>query len=288
MNRKYLYLIAVVVLALSSCSKDDDGNDGPDIRPYRPNTRYLTRIEVPKTLTSGTQFIEHSTLIGKDSVMTFCLEYDLTRFHSRWVAFRFDGLTRGINVPRQDLWADDPSLSEKYHIGSGTFRGGVRGHICASHDRRYSEEANRQTFYMTNMTPMNYDFNSDYWSKFENHIQTLGRSTTFSDTLYIVKGGAIYDDEVKGWAYSSMGKAMPIPRHYFIAALKLKAGKYSAIGFWVEHKDDGSSASTSTLRSAACKISQLEERTGIDFFPNLPDNIEQQVESTLTYTDWNL
>lgn len=287
MNRKLLYILSIFVLVLSSCGKDGEDDD-IDIRKYRANTKYLTRIEVPQVKDSGTQFIEHSTLIGKDSVLTYCLEYDLSRYHSRWVAFRFDGLTRAISVSRQDTWADDPSLSEKYYIGSGTFRGGVRGHICASHDRRYSIEANRQTFYMTNMTPMNYDFNSNYWSAFESKMQTLGRSASFADTLYIVKGGTIYDGAYSGWAYSSMGKPMPIPKHYFIAALKLKAGKYSAIGFWVEHKTDGSSASESTLRSSAVKISQLETYTGINFFHNLPDNIEKSVENTLTYSDWAL
>lgn len=281
--------MSVIVLAFSSCGKDDDGYEMPDIRRFTPNLRYTTRLEVPQLAQTGTQFIQHSTVIGSDSVMTYCLEYDLTRLHSRWVAFRFDGLTRGINVPRQDTWADDPSLDMKYRIGSGAFSGGVRGHICASHDRRYSVEANKQTFYMTNMTPMDYDFNGRYWSKFENYIQTLGRSTSFSDTLYIVKGGVIDDSGIKKvWAYSSQGKQMPIPDHYFIAVLKLKAGKYSAIGFWVEHIKNAKAADMSDVRNAAVKISQLEDKTGINFFHNLPDGIENQVESTLSYADWEL
>ncbi|MBQ0141941.1 MAG: DNA/RNA non-specific endonuclease [Prevotellaceae bacterium] len=287
MKRVLLILSSIIILA-ASCSKDNE--DDINIRPYTPNTKYLSRLEVPKMLSgSKTRFIQHSTRINNDSVMTYCLEYDLEHYHSRWVAFRFDGLTRGVSAGRSDAWADDPALSDEYWIGAGTFNGnGVRGHICASYDRRYSVEADRQTFYMTNMTPMSYDFNGSYWSKFESYVQNLGRTTNFADTLYIVKGGTIYDGETKGTVRSSKGKIIPIPKHYFIALLRLKAGKYSALGFWVEHKEYGRSATSADVREAAVTIDYLEQQTGIDFFHNLPDNIETTVERDYSSTEWKL
>ena len=273
-----------MVILAASCSKDDSE---PEIRHYTPNSDYKKRLEVP-ALTSGTEFIYHSTLVGGDSVMTYCLEYDTLKHHSRWVAFRFDGLTRSIDSNRMDPWADDPSLSYKHWIGAGTFQGGVRGHICASHDRRYSQEANNQTFYMTNMSPMQYDFNGDYWTKFESYVQDLGRSTSFADTLYIVKGGTIRDGQTNGTARSSAGKSVVIPKYYFIAMLKVHSGKYSAIGFWVEHKDYGRKGTMTDVSDAAMTIDKLEKNAGIDFFPNLPDNIETSVEASMSKSDWNL
>ena len=239
-------------------------------------------------LSTGTQFIQHSTVMNGDSMMTYCLEYDLTKFHSRWVAFRFDGLTRQISSERKDPWTDDPDLASQYRIGSGTFTGGVRGHICASHDRRYSQEANDQTFYMTNMTPMGFDFNGSYWTEFEGYVQDLGRSTSFADTLYIVKGGTIRDGQIKGYAQSSARKQVAIPKYYFIALLKLKAGTYKSIGFLVEHKDYGRKATMDDVLDAAMTIDKLEQETAIDFFPNLPDDIETKVEKSYSKADWNL
>lgn len=284
--KRILFILCSIVILAASCSKSDD--DGIIIRPYTPSTAYLSRLEVPKMLSTGTQFIQHSTVVRGDSMMTYCLEYDLNKLHSRWVAFRFDGLTRLINSQRNNPWADDPKLASKYQIGSGAFQGGVRGHICASHDRRYSQEANDQTFYMTNMTPMGYDFNGSYWTKFESYVQDLGRSTSFADTLYIVKGGTIRDGQIKGYAHSSAGKQMVIPRYYFIALLKLKAGTYKAIGFLVEHKDYGREATMNDVRDCAMTIDKLEEQTAIDFFPNLPDDIEASVEKSYSKSDWNL
>lgn len=243
-------------------------------------------------LSTGTQFIQHSTEVRGDSMMTYCLEYDLTKFHSRWVAFRFDGLTRAKSTGRHDTWTDDPDLSPQYQIGAGTFSGGVRGHICASYDRRYSVEAEKQTYYMTNMTPMGYDFNGSYWTVFESYINDkdhgIGCSSTFADTLYVVKGGTIRDGQIKGYAHSSAWKQMPIPKYYFIALLKLKAGTYKSIGFLVEHKDYGRKATMDDVRDAAMTIDKLEQETAIDFFPNLPDDIETKVEKSYSKADWNL
>lgn len=274
-------IMMISALGYSSCSKDD----GDDIVISKVKLgKYESRIEVPKLKTSGTQFITHSTKIGKDSVMTYCLEYDLNKLHSRWVAFRFDGSTRGMGSGRTDAWADDPKLAKKYQIGPGTFSwGGVRGHICASYDRQYSKEANRQTFYMTNMTPMQYDFNSYYWTILEQFVQEKGRNASFADTLYVVKGGTIENGMTNGTVKSSAGKSIVIPKYYYIAVLRFKAGKYDAVGFWVEHKDygykDGNYASRNILATHICNVDFLEKQTGIDFFHNLPNSIEEAVES---------
>ena len=61
-------------------------------------------------------------------------------------------------------------------------------------------------------------------------------------------------------------------------------GQYKAIGFWFEHK----SYSNNNYASYALSIDELEEKTGIDFFHNLPDNIENEVERSYNKSDWGL
>ena len=274
------FCIATCLAIGISCGKDDDDN-GIIFNGVKPGA-YESRLEVPRLQSSGTVFIHHSTKVGADSVMTYCLEYNLSKNHSRWVAFRFDGKTRGIGSGRSDAWADDPKLDSYYHVGAGYFNGGNRGHICASYDRQYSKEANRQTFYMTNMSPMNGSFNSNYWTAFEQYVQEKGRSANFADTLYVVKGGTIANGMTQGTAVSSFGKSIVIPKYYFIALLRFKGGSYSSVGFWVEHNNHGyknSSAPRSVIGDCVVNIDRLEQLTGIDFFHNLPDGIEQSIES---------
>ena len=278
-NLSPLLLLFVAVALLSSCSKDNDSNI---IFSHVDLGKYESRLEVPKLTGGDNLFIQHSVKIGNDSVMTYCLEYNPAKNHSRWVAFRFDGKTRDLGSGRTNAWADDPKLPKKYQIGYGAFSRYTRGHLCASYDRQYNTEANRQTFYMSNMSPQQYDFNSNYWTAFENYVQDIGRDATFADTLYVVKGGTI--DQTLGTVKSSGGKSVVIPKYYFIALLRFKAGEYSAIAFWVEHKDDygysgNNYAPRSVVSNKAVTIDFLESKTGIDFFHNLPDQKESAIEA---------
>lgn len=294
MKQSLLLVLSLMALTVSCSDKDDDEVEVPGIivGDVPLSDSYLSRLEMPKMLDGGTLFIQHSTKVGLDSVMTYAMEYDLTQNHSRWVAFRFDGLTRQVGSRPSDRWTNDPKLPRQYGIGTGGFQGGVRGQLCGANDRRYRQEATDQTYYMTNSTPMDYDFNGEYWSRFESYINDAGNGIgmipSFTDTLYVVKGGTIYDENTMGHAYSSGGKAMPIPKYYFIAMLRFRSGKYSAMGFWVEHKDYGRSATNTDLRNAAVTIDYLEKQTGIDFFHNLPDKIENSVEANFSSSEWKL
>ncbi len=268
--------LTLTTLLTASCGKDDDVRLSSNSAKLGP---YESRVEVPKLKSKGTVFIQHSTLIGSDSVMTYCMEYDTIKNHSRWVAFRFDGKTRALGSGRSDAWANDPALPSKNQVGAGYFQGKSRGHLCASYDRQYSVEANKQTFYITNMSPMLSKFNSDYWTTFEQFVQRKGRDTSFADTLYVVKGGTIENGMTQGTSMSSGGKSIVVPKYYFIALLRYFAGSYSAIGFWVEHKTYNHEGSSADLATSAMNIDDLEEKTGIDFFHNLPDGTEQTIES---------
>lgn len=52
----------------------------------------------------------------------------------------------------------------------------------------------------------------------------------------------------------------------------------------MEHQD--SKPSTIRLADYALTIDELEEKTGIDFFPNLNDNLENALEATYSTKAW--
>ena len=243
------------------------------------------RIEVP-ALKSGGLFVSNWTVENNDSIMTYCYEFNTSQLHSNWVAYRFDAITRQRNTTRTDAWSDDPALPSQYRIGTGTFSGYDRGHICPSADRLYSEEANAKTFYMSNMSPQLNSFNTGIWETLESAIRTKGQNATFADTLYVVKGGLVSSGQMLGYVSRSGGKRVAVPKYYFCAALQKKGNTYNAIGFLLEHKVYDSTEKKLSLY--AMSIDALEEKTGIDFFHNLPDNIETQVEKSYNATLWGL
>lgn len=289
---------AVLALTLAACGDDDDGiiwgKDPGGNTPEAPKNT-TARMEVPKVKTDGTTYlISHSTRTGNRDVVTYSLEYDKAKLHSRWVAFRFDGNTRARNVSRSDEpFADDPGLPSDCCIGSKGFGSDYnRGHLCASADRLYSSEANSQTFYMTNMSPQLGLFNQGYWITLEGLVQKKGRDATFADTLYVVKGGSINDGQIMDWVSRPNGKKVAVPKYYYMALLKIKNGVYSSIAFWMEHKDYGynykKQAPLSAIKTHTVTVNELERLSGIDFFPNLPDSSEESVENQMIPSNWGL
>lgn len=145
---------------------------------------------------------------------------------------------------------------------------------------------------MTNMSPQLASFNQGYWVTLEGLVQKLGRNKTFSDTLYVVKGGTIKDNQIIDYVTRSNGKRVAIPKYYYMALLKVKNGVYSSIAFWMEHKEYGydkkHKAPLSEIAKNAISVNKLEELTGINFFPNLPDTNEELVESTCDKSAWGM
>ena len=288
-------LVASLLLAFTACGDDDEIQFGEstssDSESYTVSTDISTRMEIPEYMTDGsTTVVMHTTTESGKTVVTYTLEYSHVMMHSRWVAFRFDGDTRAKTVSRasNDAFMDDPDLSSDLAIGSNGFGTGYdRGHLCASADRLYSTDANEQTFYMSNMSPQISNFNQYYWVTLEGQVQTLGRNTSFSDTLYVVKGGTILEDQINGYITRSNGKQVAIPTYYFMALLKIKNNVYSSIAFLMEHKNYGSETATlDQIEEHALTVNDLEDFTGINFFPNLDDSQEESIESQLLPSNW--
>ena len=101
-------------------------------------------------------------------------------------------------------------------------------------------------------------------------------------TLYICKGGTIDKSEQ---VLATIGKGLIVPKFFFMALLRVKNGVYNAMGFWIEHKP----SNDKRLAKYAVSIKELERKTGIDFFCNLPDDIENVVEeAAVNNTLWGL
>ena len=295
------YLLSLSLLSsclfITSCDDDDNDFNGKiEITDENRNANdastdaSLARWEMPATDTSC-DYITHYTSAG---LLNYAMEYSKEKMHSRWVAYRYDSKLKAQVTSRSDEWGVEPfyNNNKTYQIATGFFGGYNRGHLVGSAERLYSHEANVQTFYMSNMSPMNGNFNSIYWGEIETLVRNWGRNCGAGDTLYVVKGGTLDSLLTTTTVKNTLGETvqMAVPKYYYIAVLSLSSeGKAKAIGFWIEHKDfkDSSLSNLKKIRqAAACTIDELEERTGIDFFCNVPDCIENIVEARYTRSSW--
>lgn len=288
MNVKNILYILISVIAITSCSNEETSENKSSIDLTNINAniggeKYAHRLEIP-ALNDDDYFLTRTTLVNGNENITYSISFNSERQHSRWVAFTFDSSNRNKKVGRSDNFQPDPDFLGEYTMTSKQINnnGYQRGHLVASYDRVYSREANEQTFYMSNISPQIGKFNTGLWNDLEYKINEAGAgwgcNPNFADTLYVVKGGTIAEGQ-----YTSKGSCPTVPKYYFMALLRLKDKTYNGVAFCFEHKN----YLPGGIADYAITIDRLEELTGIDFFCNLNDKLENAVESTIDKNTWN-
>lgn len=239
------------------------------------------RLEFPRFYQGNdTTFeITHSTT---EYGITYSLEWDGTKRANRWTCYEFSAATPNNSVGRNDTWSTDSSIPTEYQTDGSDYSGTgfSRGHLCPSGDRQSSVEQNKQTFCYSNMQPQYQNHNGGQWNNLEAQVRTWGENRSFCDTLYVVKAATI-DNSDQILSYTSTG--LIVPKYFYMCLLAVKDGEYKAIGFWTEHVNQ---AESYTYDHYAKSIDEIESLTGIDFFCNLPDDIEEDVEASYNIDEW--
>lgn len=287
MKKIVLYLFAMAFV-ITGCGGDDeliaDGYKAGNTNANNASTnKDYARLEFPK-LKGGTtnRVIIHYT---SDGQLNYAVEWDDTKKAQRWTCYTLDAKSTLQAGNRNGWWGnndpfqEDTAIPSLYRTTLADYRGSgyQRGHICPSYDRLYSKEANEQTFYLSNIQPQLANFNSGVWLAAENVISNRLDQNSFRDTLYLVKGGTI-----DAGNYTSASTGILVPKYFFMAIMRVYKGQYNAIGLWFEHKNN----TDTQLASYAVSIDELEEKTGIDFFCNLPDDREKVIEAQKIPTLW--
>ena len=230
-------------------------------------------MELPETRDDdGLNFFWHNMTVGNYSGRNYSFYWDYTHLVSHWVAYPLNNGLRSSGS-RTDFWALDPLLpASRQPNTTRAYRGGwARGHQIPSADR-LSYNANLQTFYGTNMTPQDYNFNGEIWARLEDKVRSWGGK---SDTLYVVTG-CVVDDNVS-WTTDIDGKQVAIPKAYYKAVLSYSKsssanGGYRGCAVYLEHTHNPTET-VARNHSSVMSIRDLEAKTGVNFFVNLPGAI---------------
>lgn len=303
----------------SSCDDSDNDNDLLPDENKTPaieeslNTninsiveKSAKRLEMPH-IDAALFYAPHYITYESREIMNLAVEWNSTLRHATWVAFTWDSTTSQDNTSRGSAWKWDPEIPQSYNAVAESDHqsdGYDKGHLCASDDRAYCTDANNQTFYHSNISPQLSSFNQKFWARLEAKVQSWGRMTQTGefDTIYVVKGGNL-NSLLKNFTASSAGadKVIPytdengfskghlaVPDYYYMALLARKSDTYQAIAFYVPHIETLPTKPTSEdFKQFVISIDDLEKNVGIDFFCNLPDNVEKLVEKEVSLNKWN-
>lgn len=255
-----------------------------------PKTGWMELPAIPK----GMDAFTHSMTVGSVSTRNYSFLWDYDNLVAPWVAYPLCKWNIGNNIKRTNAWGLDPLLPEGKQpvLYRGFSKGNngwyARGHQIPSADRLTSYESNSMTFYGTNMTPQIQDgFNGDIWATLEGKVRSWANS---SDTLYVVTGCVIdyKDGETVKYALDNNGKKVTVPTAYYKAVLRYMKSStfgysgYSACAVWLDHKVYSSSSISS---SYSMSVDDLEKKTGIDFFVNLPAVVGEEMAAKIESED---
>lgn len=234
-------------------------------------------------------YITHYVKLNGKTVRNYSLCFDKAKKAALWVAYPLHKAYIG-SVSRSNDWVYDPDIDENYQAylrrAYKEYPLYDRGHQLPSADRTATSEMNDQTFYFSNQTPQLGTLNQHMWV----NLETKVRNYICSDTLYVVTG-ALFDGN--STATDNNGKLIPVPGHYFKVLLRTvngntgkavsacSASELKTIGFWVEHKSYGN---IQPPRSICTSVSDIEQKTGLTFFPTIPEAVKQDYNPA----DWNI
>jgi endonuclease G len=242
--------------------------DGPkEARSGKSQPKYTYLKDYLPSASNNNQIVRHRH---------YTLAYSEKDEQAEWVAYELTaGRVRGKHVGRTDDFRPDPLVK----TGSADLydykRSGYdRGHICPAGDMSFDTEAISETFFMSNMSPQKRACNGGIWRELEENVRDWAVA---NKQIYIVSGPVLTDRPL-----GKIGKnKVTVPAAYFKVLLDLREPEQKAIAFLIPNE-----SSNQPLPHYAMSIDAVEKRTGIDFFPSLPDWQEAELESMGDPTPW--
>lgn len=267
MKKKYLYIVTIIVLLVTfiyQCFNREGAC------AQRVNNDFTTsNIEWPKlTANRSQQIIQH---------LAYTVSYNPKWKIPNWVAYELTAEETYGDFPRKKKISPDP-LVKGYRVQHSDYSnsGYDRGHMAPAADMKWSEQAMRESFYMTNICPQNQNLNRGDWSDLEELARDWARKY---GSIYIACGPLVSQDH----RTIGQNKKIAIPNAFFKVFLRQTDTSWTAIGFVMPNQ-----AGSRPLMTYMLSIDEVEQLSGIDFFYNLPDSIEDSIEKDFRVRDWNL
>lgn len=221
----------------------------------------------------SSQLIEHTAY-----VVSYNYEYKVPN----WVLYELTLSETLGNLRRHDDFDVDPQVApaRMAQIADYKHSGYDRGHMAPNVDMNWNRLVQRECYYLTNMCPQKHEFNSGIWCDLENMVHYWAEQDS---AITVVCGPVLPQSKSKAQKMTRIGKGKVLVPEYFYKVILSPYGRNpQAIAFLMPHEEK----ERQPLPMYAVSVDSIESLTGIDFFPALPDNIENRVESTYDLEKW--
>ncbi|MBT0607319.1 DNA/RNA non-specific endonuclease [Aequorivita echinoideorum] len=269
MNRKFIYPLVIILVTVAFYYTEDflDENNSEEVRSEISVLSKNTSAEIENFyLPAATgEIIKHKF---------YTLSYSEENEQASWVAYKLTKSHLSKNNFKRPYFNEDKLVKTKSADWRNYKNSGYdRGHLCPAGDRIFSLEAYTETFLTSNISPQDREFNAGIWNRLEQKVRSW---TKKYDSVYIFTGGVLRKN------LKTIGsEKVTVPEEFFKIILHVSDSGYKTISFVIPNKK-----SSESFYKYAVSIDEIEAKTGIDFFPKLPDSIENVLENTIELKSW--
>jgi len=267
LKRKPIYTIIAIIIVIGIYSYDffiEQKAKEEVITEGRTVKENTNEFYLPTSKTD--QIVHHQN---------YSLSYSEPHEQAEWVAYELKSShLSSINRKRPYFEIDDAVKTGAAHWNNYKKSGYDKGHLCPAGDRRFTKAAHDETFLTSNISPQEHQFNAGVWNRLEQKVRYWAKK---NDGVFVVTGGVLKDNlKVIG------DENVAVPNQFYKVILDNTNGKIKMLAFLMDHEN-----SNLPLYKFVVSVDSLEILTGIDFFPELEDSIENKLEASASYKSWS-
>lgn len=193
-----------------------------------------------------------------------------------WVAYKITNTNINNHIARTNDYREDPFVK----TGSAnpedySHSGYDMGHLAPAKTMSKNLTSMSESFYLSNICPQTPAFNRGIWKRLEEKVRYW---SAMNDYIYEVTG-PILDHPIGHIGENNV----TVPRAFYKALLRFKNGKVKGIGFIMPNEK-----SDKQMYSYAVSIDEIEKITGINFYSQLEQSIQDNVEANKLLKLWLL
>ncbi len=257
------------VMAMRSANDSGSGSNDSKASAVAAATNHYPDLEVAQYIDpargKGTRLLDYTG---------FTMAFNPANRTPDWVGWELLGTeVAGDEERSNDFWTDK-EVEGCASYADYTKSGYDRGHMCPSADQKWSPEAMHDCFVMTNMVPQKHELNGVAWQTLENKERLWAQR----DSALVIVAGPIYTDADT----ATIGSGVRVPSACFKVLLAPYVENPRAIGFVYPNM-----RAPGNMENYAMTVDEVEELTGLDFFSSLPDELENKIESSKSFKEWD-
>ncbi len=195
--------------------------------------------------------------------------------HPAWVAYHVPREAK-FETGKRPSFQRDKSVSNCPLSGAYDRSGYDRGHMAPNYAiaTRFGAAEQRKTFLMSNIAPQSPSLNRGIWRELERRIADLW--TARWGEIWVIVGSISDSNETLS------GTDIDVPTQYYAVVVCQENLDIRAFAVLFDQSIPWHSWPTRYLLT----IDELEDRTGLDFLPDLPDFIQRPLEAELPSRLW--